>query len=137
MPFQRMYIVNSPELIPAIQKQWRHVSFAALTAGAGAAVGLSKKGVELLNEGLTSEQGFHTWAKFIMSSMGPSKDLDSLNRNSIEIFAQDMDKLRAEGAPIRTGLWGWSREIMLKSTTEAVWGPQNPYRDAAVAKAWK
>lgn len=132
-----MYVVNATELIPALQKQWRTVSFAALAADAGFLVGLSKEGNEMLHRDLTSEHGFSlTWPKYIMSAMGPGKDLDSINRRSVEIFSEDMDRLRAKGVPIRTGLWEWAREIMVKSTTEAVWGPQNPYRDAAVAEAW-
>lgn len=133
-----MYVVNATELIPALQKQWRTVSFAALAADAGYLVGLSKEGNELLHRDLTSEHGFSlTWPQYIMSAMGPGKDLDSINRKSVEIFSEDMDRLRAKGAPIRTGLWEWARGIMVKSTTEAVWGPENPYRDAAVAQAWK
>lgn len=133
-----MYVVNATELIPALQKQWRTVSFAALAADAGYVVGLSKEGNELLHRDLCSEHGFSlTWPKYIMSAMGPGKDLDSINRKSVEIFSEDMDRLRAKEAPVRTGLWEWAREIMVKSTTEAVWGPQNPYRDAAVAQAWK
>lgn len=133
-----MYIVNATELIAPLQKQWRSVSFAALAAGFGVGVGLSKHGNELMQRGLDSDHGFsHSWPKYIMSAMGPGQDLDSINRSSVEIFAQDMDKLRAKGAPIKTGLWEWARETMIKSTTEAVWGPQNPYRDAAVIQAWK
>ena len=105
---------------------------------AGHIVGLSKEGNELLQRDLTSEHGFsNTWPKYIKSAMGPGKDLDAINRKSIEIFSEDMDNLRAQEAPIGTGLWEWAREIMIRSTTEAVWGPQSPYRDAAVAQAWK
>lgn len=137
LPFSRMYIVNATELIPALQKQWRTVSFAALAADAGHVVGLSKEGNEILHRDLTSEHGFSSsWPKYIMSAMGPGNDLDSINRASVEIFAKDMDKMRANGTT-KTGLWKWAREIMVKSTTEAVWGPENPYRDTAVAEAWK
>lgn len=135
--FQRIYVVNSRELIPALQKQYRFISFAAFAAHAGLLVGISKQGKELLHRDLTSEHGLSlTWPKYVMSAMGPGKELDSINRKSIEVFAQDMDKLRTKGTAIRTGLLQWARDIMIKSTTEAVWGPQNPYRDSAVAEAW-
>ncbi|KAL1860380.1 hypothetical protein Daus18300_009293 [Diaporthe australafricana] len=71
-----------------------------------------------------------------MSAMGPGKELDSINRKAIETFADDMGRLREEGS-VRVGLWQWSRQTMVKSTSEAVWGPQNPYRDSSVAEAWK
>lgn len=138
LPFARIYVVNATELIPALQKQWRFVSFAALTARAGHLVGLSKEGNELLARDVTSEYGFSpSWPKYIMSAMGAGEELDSMNRTAIELFAQEMDRLRADGAVTRIGLWQWAREMMVKCTTEAVWGPENPYRDAAVAQAWE
>ncbi|KUI64580.1 25-hydroxycholesterol 7-alpha-hydroxylase [Cytospora mali] len=137
LPFSRMYIVNATELIPVLQKQWRTVSFAAIAADAGSLVGMSKDAVKTMHQDLTSEDGFSlSWPKFIMSAMGPGRDLDAINRKSIEIFAADMEKLRAEGTA-GVGLWQWSRKIMVTSTSEAIWGPQNPYRDVAVAEAWK
>jgi hypothetical protein len=120
-----------------LQKQWRTVSFAAIAADAGSLVGMSKNGIKILHQDLTSEEGFSvSWPKDIVPVMGPGKDLDAINRKSIEIFAADMDELRAQGT-VKVGLWQWSRGTMVTSTTEAIWGPQNPYRDAAVAEAWK
>ncbi|KAI1084146.1 cytochrome P450 [Whalleya microplaca] len=119
-PFSRMYVVNATELIPVLQKQWRTVSFAAFAADAGKLVGMSKKGVKILHRDLTSEHGFSvSWPKYVTPVIGPGKDLDAINRK------------------VKVGLWQWSRQIMVISTTEAVWGPQNPYRDPAVAEAWR
>lgn len=132
-----MYIVNATELIPMIQKHWRTISFAAIAADAGNIVGISKEGLKTLKKDLTSEHGFSvSWPKYIMPAMGPGKDLDSINRASVQVFAADMEKLRAQGV-VKVGLWEWSRQIMVTSTTEAVWGPKNPYRDVAIAEAWK
>ena len=132
-----MYIVNATDLIPLLQKQWRTVSFAAIAADAGTAVGISKEGVKLMHQDLDSEHGFSvSWPKYIMPAMSPGKDLDAINRRSIEVLADEMKALRAKGTS-RLGLSQWSRQTMVTATTEAVWGPQNPYRDPAVAEAWK
>ncbi|KAH8883487.1 cytochrome P450 [Thozetella sp. PMI_491] len=137
LPFSRMYIVNSTELIPLVQKQWRTVSFAAIAAGAGSLVGMSKEAVKVMGTDLQSEHGFSpSWPKYIMPAMGPGKDLDNINRAAILVFADEMEKRRAAGNA-RIALGHWSRAAMVTSTTEAVWGPQNPYRDAAVAEAWR
>ncbi|KAL2016802.1 hypothetical protein VTK56DRAFT_2971 [Thermocarpiscus australiensis] len=137
LPFQRIYVVNATELIPVLQKQWRVISFASIAADAGNVVGMSKAAVEIMKRDLTSDHGFSTsWPKYIMPSMAPGPDLDAINRRSIEIFAGEMEKLRAQGTA-KVGLWEWSRGIMVESTTEAVWGPQNPYRDPEVAEAWR
>ncbi|KAI1395821.1 cytochrome P450 [Hypoxylon fuscum] len=137
LPFSRMYIVNATELVPALQKQWRTVSFAAIAAGAGNMVGMSKEAVKIMHKDLTSEHGFSvSWPKYIAPVMSPGKDLDELSRKAIEIFLEELGNLRAQGT-VRAGLWGWTNRIMDKSTTEAVWGPENPYRDPVVAQAWK
>ncbi|KAI1630816.1 cytochrome P450 [Biscogniauxia mediterranea] len=137
LPFSRMYVVNATELIPAVQKQWRTVSFAAIAADAGTLVGMSKGALEIMHKDLTSEHGFSvSWPKYITPVMSPGKDLDELSKNAIEIFGDELEKLSAQGT-VKTGLWQWTNRIVEKATAEAVWGPENPYRDPAVAEAWK
>lgn len=132
-----MYIVNSTELIPLLQKQWRTVSFAAIAADAGFTVGMSKEAVRVMHQDLTNEHGFSvSWPRFIIPAMSPGKDLDAINRRSVEVLANEMKTLKANGT-VRLGLSRWSRQSMVTATTEAVWGPQNPYRDPAVVEAWK
>lgn len=49
-----------------------------------------------------------------------------------------MEKLRdAGGKTTRVGLSEWSREMVLVSTSEAIWGPQAPLLDPVVRDAWK
>ncbi|KAH7085705.1 cytochrome P450 [Paraphoma chrysanthemicola] len=137
LPFLRMYIVNSTALIPLLQKQWRTVSFAAIAADAGMTVGMSKEAVKIMHDDLTSEHGFSvSWPRYIIPAMSPGKDLDAMNRRAVEVLAEEMEKLNAHGT-VKRGLSKWSREVMVTATTEAVWGPQNPYRDPVVAEAWR
>ncbi|KAF2832521.1 cytochrome P450 [Ophiobolus disseminans] len=132
-----MYIVNSTELIPLLQKQWRTVSFAAIAADAGITVGMSKEAVRIMHEDLTSEHSFSvSWPRYILPAMGPGKDLDAINRRSVEVLADEMEALRANNI-VRLGLSQWSRQTMVTASTEAIFGPQNPYRDPIVAEAWK
>ncbi|KAI1770808.1 cytochrome P450 [Hypoxylon cercidicola] len=137
LPFSRMYIVNATELVPTLQKQWRNISFAAIAADAGNLVGMSKEAVRIMHKDLTSEHGFSvSWPKYITPVMSPGKDLDELSRKAIEVFVGELEKIKAQGT-VKTGLWQWTNRIMDTSTTEAVWGPDNPYRDPVVAEAWK
>lgn len=137
LPFSRIYVVNATELIPVLQKQWRTISFAAIAANAGSVVGISKEAIKIMHEDLTSEHGFSVgWPRYITPVMGPGKDLDAINRKSIEVLSDELEAIRTQGT-VRVGLWEWSRRTMVTTTTEAVWGPQNPYRDNAIAEAWR
>jgi hypothetical protein len=132
-----MYIVNSTELIPLLQKQWRTVSFAAIAADAGYTVGMSKEAVKVMHQDLTTEHGFSvSWPRYIVPAMSPGKDLDDLNRRAIEVLAEELNTLRGRES-VKLGLSQWSRGAMATATAEAVWGPQNPYHDPAVAEAWR
>jgi cytochrome P450 len=132
-----MYIVNSTHLIPLLQKHWRTISFAAIAADAGITVGMSKEAVKIMHKDLTSEHGFSVgWPRYIIPAMSPGKDLDAINRRSVEVLADEVKELQAKG-DIRLGLSQWSRQMRVAATTEAVWGPQNPYRDPVVAEAWR
>lgn len=138
LPFQRIYVVNSPGLIPELQKQWRASSFAAIAADAGSVVGMSKEAVHIMHKDMMSEHSFSvSWPRFIAPSMAPGKDLDMISRRSVEVLSAQTEPLRAQGSPTAIGLWGWSRQLIEVATTEAVWGPQNPYRDSGIAEAWR
>lgn len=136
MPFSRMYVVNTPELIPALQRNWRTISFAAVAADAGTVLGMSQESREMMHSSLLDENGFMLSAmKRIASAMAPGEDLNTMDRRAIEILSQETERLRAKGTS-KVGLWEWTRQVMVVSTTEAVWGPKNPYRNKAVTEAW-
>ena len=140
-----MYIVNSTDLIPAVQKQWRTVSFAAVAANAGKPLGLSKSAIDTMHADLTKEDSFSlTWPKRIIPVMSPGPDLDAMSRKAIEAFAAELGRMRLAGAGAGAGaaaasevsLWEWTRRIMVAATTDAVFGPQNPFRERGVTEAW-
>ncbi|KAK8078435.1 cytochrome P450 [Apiospora saccharicola] len=138
LPFQRIYVVNDTSLIPVLQKHWRTISFAALTASSGAVCGMSEHSARVMNHDLKNEEGFSiSWPRYIAPSLAPgSKDLDAINRKSVEVFSAELARQRAQG-PKTTGLVEWSKHLMIRSTTEAIYGPSNPYKENAIAEAWK
>lgn len=136
MPFSRIYVLSSPKLIPSVQKQWRTLSFAPFTAGAGKFLGMSKASIEVMHQEVVGENGYNsTWIRRITPLLGPGEDLDAINRRSVELFLDDIAKFNPKGD--RVGLWEWTRSSITKATAESIYGPQNPLRDPKVEAAWR
>lgn len=135
LPFQRIYVVNDTGLIQALQRQWRVISFAAITARAGAVCGMSKRALGIMGHDLTNENAFSiSWPRYIAPALAPGPELDAINKKAAELFAS---KLTNHTGTFKTGLREWSQRIMNATTTEAIYGPQNPYREPAVMEAWE
>jgi hypothetical protein len=134
----RVYIINATDLIPAVQKQWRLVSFTPILAKSGPSVlGMSKAGADILHKDMKSDSNSVVESIPIMSrALGPGPSLDTMNRTAVEVMVDSMEKMRRNGCST-IEFWAWTHHEILKATTEAVYGPQNPFRQQAVEDAWK
>ncbi|KAI0098510.1 cytochrome P450 [Nemania sp. FL0031] len=137
LPFSRIYVISSPELITPVQKQWQALSFSPFSAGAGKVLGMSKQSLEVMHQGLTDRDGYSaSWVRRMTSVLGPGEDLDAISRRSIELFLDDLKTLATNGKTT-TGFWEWIRRSIIKATSESIYGPQNPLRDPRVEDAWR
>ncbi|KAM7214483.1 25-hydroxycholesterol 7-alpha-hydroxylase [Rhypophila decipiens] len=137
LPFMRIYVVNSTDLIPTLHRQWLRVSFASVTVPVGSTIGLSEHGMKLLKHGIGTEKGFsESWPRHILPSISPGPALDAVNRKAIQVFADETEKLRTQGSQL-VPLRSWSRKAMVAGTSEAIWGEQNPYRNPDIAEEWR
>lgn len=74
MPFSRTYVVNDTNLIPALQKQWRTISFAAHAGDVSWIVGMSEHAVRVMNQDMTSDHSFGiSWPRLITPIMAPGR----------------------------------------------------------------
>lgn len=98
--------------------------------------GTSETTNKIMNRDLMTDNGFLMgFNKAIHSTVSAGSDLDALNREAIRTFALSMDKLNA-GGPRCVSLFAWIRSEVLLGTTDAVYGPHNPFRDPEIEKAW-
>ncbi|KAJ8124727.1 hypothetical protein O1611_g8912 [Lasiodiplodia mahajangana] len=114
LPFSRIYVLSSPDLISPVQKQWRTLNFAPFSSGAGKVLGMSKQSLEVMHEGLSDRDGYSaSMARHMSLVLGPGEDLDAINRRSIELFLDDLKTLAISG------------------------NTRNPLRDPKTKDAWK
>lgn len=63
---------------------------------------------------------------------GPA--LDALNAKAFEVFDE---AFRSFSAPTTVSMYEWIGKQIMRATTDAVYGPANPMRDARNLEAWQ
>ncbi|KAM7218873.1 Cytochrome P450 [Rhypophila decipiens] len=140
LPGKHMYIVNSPALLSPIHRQDATISFIPIIARTTSdAAGLSPAAHDRLVENVEKPDNFvASFSRFTKPALSPGPALDALNRTSAQRLAAGMDKLqaRATNEPVILNLYEWIKTEVYTASSDAVYGPRNPLRDAALHTAF-
>ncbi|KAK2605504.1 hypothetical protein N8I77_008337 [Diaporthe amygdali] len=135
IPGARLYVINSLSLIPVVQRQWRTLIFAPIQVKAAkAAMGASKEAIAIMERDMVTEHGFMSGmvkATHPTTSNGPA--LDALNTRAFEVFNETLGQLTL---PTTVNMYNWIGKMIMNATTEAIYGPSNPMKDARSLEAW-
>ncbi|KAF2146999.1 uncharacterized protein K452DRAFT_261129 [Aplosporella prunicola CBS 121167] len=130
----RAYIVNSPTLVAAVQRNHRIISFDPfLTVAANRMAGIEGHGLELLREEQNGGQGLNNK---VLHSMHPAllgTGLDRMNEKMIKFLKTSMDELASRSNAF--DLHMWCRHAISVASTDAVYGKLNPYTDREIVDA--
>ena len=138
----KVYVVTSLELVAAVQRHPKVLSFWYLEALFGKRLAAVSEGAaSKLMDNVHRDQGeaslFDDGIKFLSKVLRPGEGLDGMNQTMIRSISASLDKFDAGLKNGRTiDLWEWIRYEMTMATTEATYGPLNPYRDPAVETAF-
>lgn len=115
------------------------MSFTPIVAHSGTAMGVTKEGLAAMTRDMTSDANpVVASMPIIARALGPGAELDRMNARAVEVVVAGMEKLRAGGGgATRLRFWEWAHHEIFMATTEAVYGPLNPYRKKSVEDAWK
>ena len=133
-----IYVVNSPELVSAVDRHAQDFSFAPyLVQFAARALSPSKEAVDKLSENIHGEDGdvglrIET-QKAMRGSMAAGTDtLTEMNNEILRQLCKIVDSsIPQNGESVE--LFYWVRQMVTVASTNAVYGPGNPFRDSAVA----
>lgn len=132
----RLYVVNSPRLVPAVQKLHKTLSFAAVAAASARIFLVSKQGREVIARGLMQDGSYTAnFGAAIHPALAPGAHLNHMNRAAARSIAASLDARQAWG-PQETNLFDWVRDQIVLATSDAVYGPHNPFRDPEVLQSW-
>lgn len=142
LPGQKMYVVTKPELIQAVQKQYKTLAFPPIEAKFATKVcGASLKAQAILDKNVNGDDGdvglsMESYAA-MRAALKPGSELDDMNRAMIHEIASSLDLLEpAKGESRKFGMYGWLRDVITTASTRSVYGPMNPYDDKAIADAF-
>jgi hypothetical protein len=136
----KIYVVASPKLISTVQRLTKSLAFEPIIAMATSSVaGCSTKAQAIINRNIDGSEGPRgyviTFSKAIHSALMPGPSLDSMNRIMIQNIAASADRLAGD-SPLFINLFKWLRHEITMATTNAVYGPANPYTDPVIENAF-
>uniref|UniRef100_A0A8H7K6D5 Cytochrome P450 n=1 Tax=Bionectria ochroleuca TaxID=29856 RepID=A0A8H7K6D5_BIOOC len=137
LPFTRLYLINETSLISAVEKHTKVFSFAAIEAKAmGNLLGMSEEAKATLREDPVAEDGhFMAFHKAFRPAVSPGLGLDSMIMASARTMAASLNRT-IRGGQIQVDLFQWVEHEVLLATTDAEFGPGNPFRDPEFEAAW-
>jgi hypothetical protein len=136
MPGQRMYIVNSLNLVQSLQRQIKSIAFAPIEAQAAATVmGVGPAGNTIIGSEKMFESNSYlsTFVPSTHPALSPGPGLDAINDAAIQYISRFLGRINT---PDNVELFSWIRHQVFMATTESVYGPDNPFQDPALENAW-
>lgn len=129
---RKTYVVNSPDLIAAVQKNAKTLTFNPFVSFMSPRVfGVGEEAMAIVNENIGGEKG--NWGLLsdtssgMHSALAPSESLNWMTRVMLTKMTEYVDPLAASKDGEEIDLYKWIRKAMTVSSTEAVYGPKNPF----------
>ncbi|KAH8667574.1 cytochrome P450 [Tricladium varicosporioides] len=134
-----VHVVSSPELMHALHKLPKSISFWFLEAQFSAQLsGISQKSSSNLLANLSPESNEASLLieglKATQHAMSAQGGVEDTVFAAAQVIKRRLDALCDGGRNVN--LWAWTQHEITLATTESVYGPSNPYRDAKVEEGF-
>ncbi|EXJ89429.1 hypothetical protein A1O3_02496 [Capronia epimyces CBS 606.96] len=127
MPNGKTYVAGSTQIVTVIQRNAKTLSFdPILTIVAERLGGITGRHLHILREIESGGDGAHRKLVHAMSPSLTGRGLDMMNTPMLKDLEGFLNEL--EGQHVAFDLWKWTRHVISISSTDAVYGPENPYR---------
>lgn len=138
----KIYVVTDLNLISMIQRNAKTFSFDPFFVIAARGLsGVSKEGVEVIQFGKIPENNEKREPKVVSDThvrfrgyLSPGTTLDTMNELFLGNVSASLDVISPNGDTVE--LFDWMRHIITIASTNAVYGPLNPFKSPRVEKAF-
>ncbi|KAI9664060.1 MAG: hypothetical protein M1821_007551 [Bathelium mastoideum] len=137
VPRGKIYVVNSPSLVSAVDRQSKSISFAPYVVQFAKRILVpSKEGVDALAENLQEDEGTaclrHDTLKAMHDSLHPGNDLEQTTKSAVDSVSRLLSSVYTISNNESLDLFAWVRRLVTRAGTDAIFGPKNPFQDPAV-----
>ena len=129
---KKTYVVNSPDLVIAVQRNTKTLSFSPVVAGFTKRFsGVGNASMAKVYDNLNGEAGH--WGLVIdthdsmYTALAPGVDLDRMSGTMLHALQPFVDGLGGKNGNQVLDLYSWVRHAISISSTRAAYGPQNPF----------
>ncbi|KAF2009659.1 cytochrome P450, partial [Aaosphaeria arxii CBS 175.79] len=134
MPFLRQYVITSPALIHAAQRQANALNFGPVARDFGFLFsGLLKSSQETLIKAYAAEGNGFT--NIIHENLKPGDYLGSVSKDALIALKSTLPSM-LDAPKGHTDLYDSIRRPLTLALTDALYGPHNPFRDPQVEADW-
>ena len=135
----QLYIVNSPKLIAAIERQPNAVSFWHVEAGSiGKIAGLRPDALDTVSRGVGDDTNSF-WLKGLRAihhAMAPSAGVNDMILKAAQTSTESLRHCHPQSGGRGVDLWRWVTHEITLAHTNAVYGHRNPYKDPQIESAF-
>lgn len=140
MFFTKFYVITSPDLMQAVQRNAKTLSLEPLLFFSAKNIsGISnKRTLNILKERDAGGEGLSSKILHAMTPALSGKALDKMNIQMIQLLQPFIDKLGEgkSGESSMFDLYEWCKDATIAASTEAAYGPMNPYKDKVIRDGW-
>lgn len=133
MVFGKAYLVTSPALLQAIQRNKALTFDPFLTMSAQRIAGIRGLGLELMREKQSGGQGLNQKVVHAMHPTLTGRPLDRMNERMTQLLSPLVDELARRKT---VDLYSWCSHVITLASTEASYGPLNPYKSREIEDAF-
>ena len=138
VPRNKIYIVNSPRLVAAVDRHAKSVSFAPYVVEFAKRILVpSANGLEALKANLDEESS--AWGcrpetlHAMHTALTPGEDLDCTTQVMLDSVSSLLDSVYTITNNEDFHLFLWARKLVTRASTDAIYGAsKNPFQDPAV-----
>ncbi|KAL4911366.1 hypothetical protein BDW74DRAFT_184739 [Aspergillus multicolor] len=133
----RQYIITSPSLMQAVQRNKKTLSFAPFVPfTAERLAGIHEEGMKLLRDKESGGAGLSSTTVHAMEKTLIGRPLDAMNEKMAKSLAPLVDELATTHNGKTVDLYAWATRAITSASTVANYGPANPYSDPAIAETF-